>query len=92
METSQDLYKERCERIERAMELKEPDRVPIHVSCTPEAERKVAQGLGLTAERLETYRGGGSEVGLALGHDMLVTWQGIATSFYSQESETYTCE
>ncbi len=80
------------ERVVTALRHEEPDRVPIHVTFTPEAERRLADGLGLSAERLETYRGAGSEVGLAMGHDMLLTWQGIATSYYSQDTETYTCE
>ena len=80
------------ERVLTALRREEPDRVPIHVTYTPEAEKSMAKEVGLTAEKLETYKGAGSDVGLALGHDLLLTWQGIATSFYAQESQTYTCE
>jgi len=80
------------ERVKLALDHQEPDRVPLHCSFTPEAERKLARHLGIDVQRLEAYKSEGADLGLAMGHDLLTTWLGFATSYYAQEAQTYTCE
>ena len=80
------------ERVKLALDHQEPDRVPLHCSFTPEAEAKLAQHLGLEATRLEAYKSEGADMGLAMGHDLLTTWLGFATSYYAQDTASYTCE
>jgi uroporphyrinogen decarboxylase len=80
------------QRVLTALEHMEPDRVPIHVDFTPEAATKLARHLGLAEATAEAYSGQASQIPLVMGHDLLVAWHGIATSYYSQPAETYTCE
>lgn len=80
------------ERVLTTLAHKEPDRVPIHVDFTPEAATKLARHLNLTDATAEAYSGETSEIALMMGHDLLVAWHGIATSYYAQPTETYACE
>ena len=80
------------ERILIALNHEEPDRVPIQVDFTPEAAEKLAGHLKLTRSTAEAYSGEISDLPLVMGHDMLIAWHGIATSYYSEEDEQYTCE
>ena len=80
------------QRVKLALDHQEPDRVPLHCSFTPEAEGKLARHLGLDSTKLEAYRSEGADMGLAMGHDLLTTWLGFATSYYAQQTETYTCD
>ncbi len=49
--------------------------------------------LKLDNSTAEAYSGKISELPLVLGHDLLVTWHGIATSYYlHEELDEYTCE
>ena len=79
------------ERVLIALDHSEPDRVPIHVDFTPEAAEKLSRHLQLRDSTAEAYSGKVSELPLAMGHDILVAWHGIATSYYAGEGD-YTCE
>jgi len=80
------------ERVFIALDHQEPDRTPIHVDFTPEAAEKMSRHLRLSSVTAEAYSGKVSELPLYLGHDILVAWHGIATSYYAGEEEEYTCE
>lgn len=80
------------ERILTALDHHEPDRVPIHVDFTPEAAEQLSRHLKLRDSTAEAYSGKVSELPLVMGHDILVAWHGIATSYYAKEEEEYTCE
>lgn len=80
------------ERVLAALNHEEPDSVPIHSTFTPEAERMLARSLGVDTSKVETYKAAGGELPIRLGHDLLITWMGIATSYYAQDEEVYTCE
>jgi uroporphyrinogen decarboxylase len=80
------------ERILTALDHREPDRAPIHVDFTPEAAEKISRYLRLTDATAEAYSGKVSELPLVLGHDLLVAWHGVATSYYAKPEEEYTCE
>jgi uroporphyrinogen decarboxylase len=80
------------ERVLTALDHREPDRVPLHVDFTPEAAEKLSCHLKLDNATAEAYSGKVSELPLIMGHDLLVAWHGIATSYYAEESEEYTCE
>lgn len=80
------------ERVLTALNHQEPERVPIHADFTPEAAEKLSKHLQLKDSITEAYSGKVSELPLVLGHDILVAWHGIATSYYAKEDEEYTCE
>lgn len=80
------------ERIFIALDHREPDRVPIHADFTPEAAEKLSAHLKLRDATAEAYSGKVSELPLVMGHDLLVAWHGIATSYYASDDEEYTCE
>jgi uroporphyrinogen decarboxylase len=80
------------ERVLTALDHKEPDRVPIHLDFTPEAAEKLSQHLKLSNATAEAYSGKVSELPLIMGHDILVAWHGIATSYYAKKEDEYTCE
>ena len=81
------------ERVLTALNHEEPDRVPIQVDYTPEAAEMLSAHLRLDSSIAEAYSGKISEIPLVMGHDLLVAWHGIATSYYQNEGEDeYTCE
>ena len=80
------------ERVLTALNHEEPDRVPIHSDFTPEAAETLSKHLKLDNFTTEAYSGEVSELPLVLGHDLLVAWHGIATSYYAKEDQHYTCE
>jgi uroporphyrinogen decarboxylase len=80
------------ERVLTALDHREPDRVPLHVDFTPEAAEKLSHHLKLDNTTAEAYSGKVSELPLVMGHDLLVAWHGIATSYYARDEEEYTCE
>jgi len=75
------------ERIFIALDHREPDRVPIHADFTPEAAEKLSAHLKLRDATAEAYSGKVSELPLVMGHDLLVAWHGIATSYYASDDE-----
>ncbi len=80
------------ERVLTALNHEEPDRVPIQADFTPEAAKKLAHHLKLEKATAEAYTGEISELPLVMGHDLLVAWHGIATSYYAKDDEEYACE
>lgn len=82
------------ERVLTALNHEEPDRVPIQVDYTPEAAETLSRHLSLGNATAEAYSGKTSEIPLLMGHDLLVAWHGIATSYYrdNDDREDYTCE
>jgi uroporphyrinogen decarboxylase len=81
------------ERVLTALEHREPDRVPIQVDFTPEAALKLSRHVRMQDSTVEAYSGKVSELPIVLGHDLLVAWHGIATSYYRHEDrKEYTCE
>ncbi len=81
------------ERVLTAINHEEPDRVPLQADFTPEVAERMSAHLRLDNRTAEAYSGKVSELPLILGHDMLVAWHGIATSYYqNDEADEYTCE
>ncbi len=80
------------ERVLTALNHREPDRVPIHVDYTPEAAEELSRHLQLADSTAEAYSGKVSELPLVMGHDLLVAWHGVATSYYAREEAEYTCD
>ena len=76
------------ERVLAAFNHAEPDRVPIDMPFTPEAAEKVIRWLS-EEKHIETDSPGLAAV---MGHDILVASHGVGLSYYSQETEEYTCE
>jgi uroporphyrinogen decarboxylase len=77
------------ERFLMAIQHEEPDRVPIDVWYTPEAERKMLKHLGEKTEKLSLYAADGGYLPHLMGHDFLITWIGPCTSYYMKDTEEY---
>lgn len=77
------------ERVLTALNHKEPDRVPIQASFTPETALRLKNYLGLNKVEEKTLHGGGYDLDKKMGIDILQTAVGIALSYY-QEGEEYT--
>ncbi len=71
---------------------KEPDRVPICVLYTPEAEKNLLAHLGLDTSQTETYKSSGGILPLEMDHDFLITWIGPCSGYYAQETPEYSDE
>jgi len=80
------------ERVRVALHHQEPDKVPLHADFVPEVAERLAAHFGLTQNGAEAYAHGVSALPLKLGHDLLTSWHGIATSYYAGPEPTYTCE
>ncbi len=80
------------ERLLASINHEEPDRVPICVWYTPEAEQKVLRHLGVNSTQTETYKAAGGPLPILMDHDFLISWVGPCTSFYADPSEEYTDE
>ncbi len=72
-----------------AINHEEPDRVPICVWYTPEAEKNLLAHLGLDTSQTETYKSSGGILPLEMGHDFLIAWIGPCTGYYAQETPEY---
>jgi len=77
------------ERFLTAINHEEPDRVPIDVWYTPEAERKLLSYLGEDTEKLSLYAADGGYLPHLMGHDFLITWIGPCTSYYMIDEPEY---
>ena len=77
------------DRVLTALEHREPDRVPIQASFTPETAIRLKDYLSLSKDQQKTLHGGGYELDIALGIDILQTAVGVATNYY-RDSEEYT--
>jgi len=80
------------ERVRIALSHQEPDMVPIQADFTPEIAERLSKHLNLKETGSEAYAHGISQLPLVLNHDLLNSWHGIATSYYSGPEPTYTCE
>lgn len=76
------------ERVQMALNHKEPDRCPMQISFTPEFATRLAKEMKLGDEKIHNPHGGGNtyELERALGEDMLLTSVGWANSYYHEES------
>jgi uroporphyrinogen decarboxylase len=77
------------ERFLMAINHEEPDRVPIDVWYTPEAERKVLHYLGEDTDKLSLYAADGGYLPHIMDHDFLITWIGPCTSYYLEDTQEY---
>ena len=77
------------ERVLTALDHREPDRVPIQVDFTPEAALKLSHHVRMKDSTVEAYSGRVSELPILFGHDLLVAWHGIATSYYRHEEREW---
>ena len=80
------------ERFLTAIHHEEPDRVPICVWYTPEAEKKMLERLGVDSDRTETYKAAGGPLPILMGHDFLISWVGPCTGYYARPDKEYTDE
>jgi len=77
------------ERFLMAINHEEPDRVPIDVWYTPEAERKLLKYLGEDTDKLSLYAADGGYLPHLMDHDFLITWIGPCTSYYMKDEQEY---
>lgn len=77
------------ERLLTALDHKEPDRVPIQASFTPETSKRLDNYLNLKKDDTKTLHGGGYELDRTLGIDILQTAVGVAANYYL-DFEEYT--
>lgn len=77
------------ERFLMAIDHEEPDRVPIDVWYTPEAEKKLLEFLGEDTNKLSLYSKDGGYLPHLMDHDFLISWIGPCTSYYSKDTEEY---
>jgi uroporphyrinogen decarboxylase len=85
------------ERMQIAMEHKEPDKVPFQATFVPEVDKilqkKYAKAIeGIKGKTAEKYQGM-TELDILFGHDMLLLTYGISTGYYRDtSSDTYVDE
>jgi len=77
------------ERFLMAINHEEPDRVPIDVWYTPEAEKQFLAHLGEDTKNLSLYAADGGYLPHLMDHDFLITWIGPCTSYYAQDTQEY---
>ena len=77
------------ERFLMAINHEEPDRVPIDVWYTPEAEKQFLAHLGEDTKNLSLYAADGGYLPHLMDHDFLITWIGPCTSYYAQDTQVY---
>ncbi len=77
------------ERFLMAINHEEPDRVPIDVWYTPEAEKKLLNYLGEDTEKLSLYAADGGYLPHLMDHDFLITRLGPCTSYYLKDTQEY---
>ncbi|MCK4924585.1 MAG: hypothetical protein KAS61_06395 [Spirochaetes bacterium] len=70
------------ERVQIALAHREPDRVPLDLWITPEIEASLIRETGSR----DVY-----EMRVQLGHDCLMSFVGIVSSFYMSDEEQYVC-
>jgi len=70
------------ERVQIALSHNEPDRVPLDLWITPEIEASMIK---------ETSSCDGFEMRVKQGHDCLMSFVGIVSSFYMSDEEQYVC-
>jgi uroporphyrinogen decarboxylase len=77
------------ERMQMALNHKEPDRCPMFVSFTPEFSNRLKKELNLGSDKLHNPHGSGNTYQLdrTLGGDMLLIFVGWANSYYQEGSQ-----
>ena len=77
------------ERVETALDHKEPDRCPMQISFTPEFAIRLRKDLGLPEKNSHNPHGGGNfyELERALDEDLLLTSVGWANSYYMDDKD-----
>ncbi|MGQ9472460.1 MAG: uroporphyrinogen decarboxylase family protein, partial [Candidatus Caldatribacteriaceae bacterium] len=81
------------ERVLVSLSHREPDRVPIQASFTPEFARRLRQHLGLDLPGEDNPHGGKAhDLEVVLGLDIIQYSVGIANSYYWKEQDEYVCE
>lgn len=71
------------ERVRTALSQRTPDRVPVYADFVPGVSAKLKEKMKIYTE---------PELSIALGNDMILTGQGISTSYYAKEDDEYICE
>jgi len=80
------------ERVECALDHRQPDRPPLQISFTPEFADRLSEELRLTDKNHNPHGGGNSyELEIATGQDLLLTSVGWANCYYNEQEE-YTDE
>lgn len=85
------------ERLQTAMDHKEPDRVPYMATFVPEVirvlEKKYARELSSIGKDIELKYQGMTDLDILFGHDMLLLTYGMSTGYYRDtDADTYTDE
>ena len=83
------------ERMQLAMEHKEPDRVPYRVTFVPEVEKilkkRYKKEISALGVKIKKKHEGVTELDLIFGHDMLLLAYGLSTSYYREILFSSTC-
>jgi len=80
------------ERVLTSLEHKEPDRVPMLSSFTPEFANKLREKLNLEDKLFNPHGGTDHELEVKVGNDVLLNAQGFANSYYQNLDKDYTDE
>jgi uroporphyrinogen decarboxylase len=82
------------ERVQIALDGKQPDRCPMQVSFTPEFAMRLSEHIGKEEGKSHNPHGGGNTYRLerAIDNDVLITSVGWANSYYQSEADTYSDE
>jgi uroporphyrinogen decarboxylase len=75
------------ERVQLALDHKEPDRCPMQISFTPEFADRLRADMEIQGQKVHNPHGGGNtyELERALGEDLLLTSVGWANSYYMDD-------
>jgi len=80
------------ERVKIALEHREPDRVPVTASFTPEFAQRLRDYVGLPSQFSNPHGGEVHDLEEILGLDIIQYAVGIGNSFYASEEKEYTCD
>jgi len=80
------------ERVLTALNHKEPDRIPITASFTPEFGRRLREYLKLQERPINPHGAEIHDLEEILGLDIIQYAVGIANSFYASDKKEYVCE
>lgn len=80
------------ERVITALNHKEPDRIPMFASFTPEFASKLRKHFKMENKLFNPHGGVEHDLEIRLGNDMILTGHGFANSYYQNLKNDYTCE
>ena len=80
------------ERVKIALEHREPDRVPVTASFTPEFAQRLRNYFGLPSHFSNPHGGEIHDLEETLGLDIIQYAVGIGNSFYASEEREYICD